>query len=106
MASQVNGLTQKLLLAGRFDLFERLVMVARVPDLAHFAENDALSSWATLTSRGMHVFFVVSRRFSWQSTFAILERCPIVPMTILGTAFDSIQRRLQINRSFENHFAV
>ena len=81
-------------------------MVAGVPDLALFSDNDSLRARAVFAGCRMNVFLVVSGSFFRESSFAILKRCPVVAVPIRFASFDPIERRLQVDCPLEDDFAI
>ena len=77
-------------------------MVGRVPDVAALAEDDSLGTGAVDALRRVNVLGVITLRFLRQLAFAIAERRAVVAMRVPLTARDPVERRLQVDRPFEN----
>ena len=84
------------------DLLKRLVMVGRVPDVAALAEDDSLRSGTVDVLRRMNVLGVIALRFLRESAFAIAERRAVIAMRVPLAPRDPVERRLQVDRPFEN----
>lgn len=79
------------------DSLERLVVVGRVPDISIIADDHPLRAGTADIGSWVNILLVVPARLGGKASLAILKGRPIIPMGILLTFGNPVERWLQVN---------